>query len=145
MAVLHQCSLCRPAQYIKQKLENNKIGFLTYSIFLILLIEWISFIYLNFFHEITEIITDIYVVKVYPLLSNLSLFIILFSIFLWNDRLRFCFRKSATTFYLSFYYLFNCLAVLTCFNTNYYYQIVSLGLLVISTFLFIASLLNSRK
>lgn len=145
MSVLNGCSLCRPAEYIKSKLEENKKEFLTYSIFLILLIEWASFVYLKWFHGITKVTTDFYDAKVAPFTTNLALFIILFSIFLWQDRLRFCFRKSATTFYLSVYYFFNAFAVLTCLNAYVYYFYVSIGLLSISTLLFIASLLNSRK
>ena len=143
MAVLGNCSLCRPAEYIKSKFKNSK-SFLTYSIFGVLLIEWISFIYLKL-NPIKEVITDSYMTKVNPFLTNLALFIIVFSIFLWKDRLHFCFRKSATTFYLSVYYLFNAFAVLTCLNAYVYYLYVSIGLLIVSTLLFVASLLNSRK
>lgn len=144
MAVLGNCSLCRPAEYIKNKLENNKKEFLTYSFFMVLLIEWISFIYL-ILNPIKEQITDSYMTKVNPFLTNSALFIIVFSVFLWQDRLRFCFRKSATTFYLAVYYFFNAIAVLTCLNAYSYYLWVSIGLLSISTFLFIVSLLNSKK
>lgn len=143
MAVLGGCSLCRPAEYIKSKFKNSK-GVLTYSIFFILLIEWVSFIYLKL-NPIKEVITDSYMTKVNPFLTNSALFIIMFSVFLWQDRLHFCFRKSATTFYLSVYYLFNAIAVLTCLNAVYYYLWVSIGLLVISTFLFIVSLLYTKK
>ena len=144
MAVLGSCSLCRPAEYIKSKLESNKKGFLVYSIFGILLIEWASFIYLKF-NPIKEVITDPYMTKVNPFLTNLALFIILFSVFLWKDRLHFCFRKSATTFYLSVYYLFNAIAVLTCLNASKYYLYVSISFLSVATFLFIVSLLYSKK
>lgn len=144
MSVLHGCSLCKPAEYIKNKFENSKKDFLTYSFFIVLLIEWISFIYLKY-NPVVEKITDTYICKVSPFLTNLALFIIVFSVFLWQDRLRFCFRKSATTFYLSVYYLFNALAVLTCLNAYVYYLYVSVGFLSLATLLFIASLLNSRK
>lgn len=145
MSVLHGCSLCKPAEYIKSKLESNKKNFLVYSIFGILLIEWISFIYLKYFHTITEQITDVYVSKVSPFLTNLALFIIIFSVFLWKDRLHFCFRKSATTFYLSVYYLFNAIAVLTCLNSTKYYLYVSISFLSVATFLFIVSLFYAKK
>lgn len=144
MAVLHGCSLCRPAEYIKNKLESNKKNFLVYSIFGILLIEWLSFIYLKL-NPIKEVITDSYMTKVNPFFTNLALFIIIFSIFLWKDRLHFCFRKSATTFYLSVYYLFNAIAVLTCLNASKYYLYVSISFLSVASFLFIVLLLNNKK
>jgi len=125
MSVLNGCSLCRPASYIKSKLEDNKKPFLVYSIFAILLIEWFSIIYLKFFHGITNVTTDFYDAKVAPFLTNLALFILLFSLFLWKDRLHFCFRKSATTFYLSCYYLFNAIAVVFCLNASIYYVVIA--------------------
>ncbi len=145
MAVLNGCSLCRPAEYIKSKLETNKKNFLVYSIFMILLIEWASFIYLKYFHGVTKVTTDFYDAKIAPFTTNLALFILVFSIFLWKDRLHFCFRKSATTFYLSVYYLFNAIAVLTCLNASKYYLYVSISFLSVATFLFIVSLLNNKK
>lgn len=144
MAVLHGCSLCKPADYIKNKFKDKKF-FLTYSIFMLLIFEWISAIYLNCFHTTTQLITDFYVVKMAPFLTNMSLFVVLFSLFLWKDRLHFCFRKSATTFYLSGYYLFNAVAVLFCINATIYYTIVAYGFLLIATFLFFVSLLNAKK
>lgn len=144
MAVLGSCSLCKPAEYIKSKLESNKKNFLVYSIFGILLIEWLSFIYLKL-NPIKEVITDSYMTKVNPFFTNLALFIIIFSIFLWKDRLHFCFRKSATTFYLSVYYLFNAIAVLTCLNASKYYLYVSISFLSVASFLFIVLLLNNKK
>lgn len=140
MAALYPCSLCRVSELVQKKLEVNKKSFLIYSIFLVLLIEWFSFFYIKYFHVTTERITDYYVTKMYPLLTQFCLLILFFSIFLWKDRLHFCFRKSATTFYLSIYYLFNCLAIIFCFNTSVYYELVAYFTLGIASLLFLVSI-----
>lgn len=145
MAVLNSCSLCRPADFVKSKLENNKKPFLIYSIFFVLLFEWSSAVYLKYFHGVTNVTTDFYDAKVSPFLTNASLFVLMFSLFLWKDRLHFCFRKSSTAFYLSCYYLFNAVSVLFCLNASIYYGIIAYAFLIIATFLFIVSLLNSKK
>lgn len=139
MAALYPCSLCRASEIVQKKLETNKKPFLIYSIFIILLIEWFSFFYIKYFHVTTEKITDLYVTKMYPFLTQFCLFILFFSIFLWKDRLHFCFRKSATTFYLSAYYLMNCLAILFCLNASIYYEIVAYLTLGIASLLFLVS------
>jgi hypothetical protein len=145
MAVLHGCSLCKPAEFIKDKLKDNKKPFLTYGLFFVLLIEWFSGIYLKYFHTTTQVITDVYVSKIAPFCVNAIAFLLMVSLFLWKDRLHFCFRKSATTFYLSCYYLFNAVSVLFCLNASIYYGIIAYAFLIIATFLFIVSLLNSKK
>lgn len=143
MAALGNCSLCRLPNYIQQKLENNKRPFLVYSIFLVLIIEWFSIIYLKFYPT-TEKITDFYTVKIYPCLTQFVLFIIFLSLFLWKEKLRFCSRKSAATFYLSMYYLFGSIAVLFCFNSNFYYNIITYTSLFIGSILFVKSILNNK-
>lgn len=145
MATLPPCSLCRVPEKVLQNLVKNKKMFLVYSIFIILLIEWLSFIYLKWFHVTTERITDFYVVKMYPFLTQLALFVMFFSVFLWRDRLHFCFRKTATTFYLSCYYLFNALSVLFCLNASIYYEFVAYGILGIASLLFFVSFLKSAE
>ena len=125
MSVLHGCSLCRPAEFIKDKFQGNKKTFLTYSIFFVLVIEWFTAIYLKFFHTTTQVITDVYVAKIAPFCVNTIAFLLMISLFLWKDRLHFCFRKSATTFYLSCYYLFNAIAVVFCLNASIYYVVIA--------------------
>lgn len=145
MAVLYPCSLCRMPEKAHNMLKNNKKFFVVYSIFFVLLIEWISLFYLKFFHTFTENVTDFYITKMYPFLTNLALFTLIFSMFLWKERLHFCFRKSASTFYLSLYYLFNCMAILLCFNASIYYELVSYGFLMLASFLFFVSLRNHES
>jgi hypothetical protein len=145
MAALYPCSLCRVSEVVQKKLETNKKPFLIYSIFAILLIEWFSFFYIKYFHVTTERITDYYVTKMYPFLTQLCLLILFFSLFLWKDRLHFCFRKTAVTFYLSCYYFINCFAIVFCLNSSIYYEILSYGVLGIASLLFVVSLKNNVK
>jgi hypothetical protein len=143
MAALGNCSLCRLPNYIQKKLENNKRPFLVYSIFLVLIIEWFSIIYLNF-HKTTEKITDFYVVKLYPFLTQFVLFIIFLSLFLWKEKLRFCSRKSASTFYLSMYYLFGCFAIIFCMQASLYYLVLSFSSLALASLLLFVSFLKTK-
>lgn len=143
MATLPTCALCKIPERVLQSVIKNKKMFLVYSIFIILLIEWFSLIYLKWFHKTTQIVTDYYVAKMYPFLSQLALFVMFFSVFLWRDRLHFCFRKTATTFYLSCYYLFNALSVLLCLNSSIYYELVSCGFLAIASLVFFVSFLKT--
>lgn len=143
MATLPTCALCKIPERVLQSVIKNKKQFLIYSIFIILLIEWFSLIYLKGFHKTTQIVTDYYVAKMYPFLSQLALFVMFFSIFLWRDRLHFCFRKTATTFYLSCYYLFNSISVLLCLNASIYYELVSYGFLAIASLVFFVSFLKT--
>lgn len=142
MAALSPCSLCRIPERVLQSVVKNKKQFLIYSIFIILIIEWFSLFYLKVHHKPTQIVTDYYVAKMYPFLSQLALFVMFFSVYLWRDRLHFCFRKTATTFYLSCYYLFNSISVLLCLNASIYYEFISYGFLAIASLLFFVSFLK---
>lgn len=143
MATLPPCSLCRVSEIVQKKLETNKRPILVYSIFFVLLIEWFSLFYIKNIHVTTDNCTDFYTTKMYPFLSQLCLFVMFFSIFLWRERLRFCFRKTAATFYLSCYYLLNLFAVLFCLDASVYYQLLVYGVLGIASLLFIVSLKNN--
>lgn len=145
MAALPPCSLCRTPEKIRTYLDTNKQPFLTYSIFFILLIEWYSafYIYTNPSSSINT--KNEYLQFWYPMLSQLALFIVFFSLFLWKERLRFCYRKSAVCFYLSSYYFLGFLGVLFCLNANVYYILINYGTIAIASFLFIASVYNKLE
>ena len=80
----------------------------------------------------------------YPLLTQLALFVVFFSLFLWKERLHFCARKSAATFYLSLYYALGVFAVIFCMRESLYYQIVSISSLILASLVFLASILKSE-
>ena len=144
MAAVGFCSLCRIPEKIRVYLESDKKLFLVFSIFMVLLIEWFSIGYLKFVPQVKPAFYEPYAMFWYPMLTQLALFIVFFSLFLWKERLHFCGRKSAATFYLSLYYLFGFLAVLFCFSANFYYTVISYTSIALASMLFIVSLFKSE-
>lgn len=142
MAALPPCSLCRVPEKVSKFLDNKKSNFLKFAIFFILLIEWFSNLFVKNYSAPLHDCKDVYLTFVYPLLSQLALFIMFFSIFLWKDRLHFCSRKSATTFYLSLYYLFGVVSLVFCLSANIYYTLISYAALAFASLLFVASFYN---
>lgn len=139
MASLSPCSLCRLSEGIRPYFETNKKTFLIYSIFVVILIEWFSMVYQYIVPQTPNLVYDRYLFFWYPLLSQLALFVLFFSLYLWKERLHFCFRKSATTFYLSLYYLLGVFGVLFCIQANLYYTIISITSIGLATLIFIVS------
>lgn len=140
------CSLCKAPEKVRVYLESNKKIVCVYSIFLVLLIEWFSYFYVKF-SKVTpnpNNYFDYYSMKLYPMLTQLAMFLLFFSLFLWKDRLHFCFRKSATTFYLAVYYLIGFISVLFCLSNSIYTEIVSVGTIAISSLLFIVSFFKTE-
>jgi hypothetical protein len=145
MPALPPCSLCRGPEKIRTYLDSNKKPVLVYSVFIVLLIEWFSNIYQKFVPQTPNLVYDRYLMFWYPMLSQLALFVLFFSLYLWKDRLHFCFRKSAATFYLSCYYLLGFFSVLFCFSASFYYCVISYTSLALATLIFIASIFNKDE
>lgn len=137
MASVPKCGLCRFTQPIEKALESNKKNYLIYSIFIVLLIEILSNV-INWFYVPTTY--DLYASKIYPLLTQLSLFLVFSSLFLWRGKLRFCLRKATALMYLSTYYLFGFISLLFCFTAQFYINVVSMTLLLLSLLLFVQSI-----
>lgn len=125
------CGLkCRVAQ-AHSYLKENKKSFLVYSIFYVLLAEIVSY-FLRYEKN--------YACKIYPMLSSLEFFVLFFSLFLWNDKLRFCLRKNLAVLFLSMYYLFGFFAVLFNLSDSVYAFYISVGLIFIAATTFILSI-----
>jgi hypothetical protein len=144
MASLPPCSLCRLSEGIRPYFENNKKTILVYSVFAVILIEWFSMIYQYIVPQTPNLVYDRYLFFWYPLLSQLALFVLFFSLYLWKERLHFCFRKSAATFYLALYYLLGVFGVLFCIQANLYYTIISVASIGLATLIFIVSFLKQN-
>jgi len=127
-----KCRINQAATFVKE----SKKAILIYSIFLIFIGEIISY-FLRYEKN--------YACKIYPMISQLEMFLILFSLYLWNEKLRFCFRKILATLFLSFYFLFGFLAIVFNFTDSEYTTIISCGLLGISALIFVMSLFNKLK
>jgi len=145
MASVALCALCRVPEKIRLYLESNKRTFIVYSIFLVLLAEWFSIIYQSVVPQTLNMVYDSYLFFWYPLLTQFVLGIVFFSLFLWKERLHFCGRKSATTFYLSMYYLLGFFAVLFCFSATFYYAIISYTSIGLATMLFVSSIIKDSE
>ena len=137
MASVPKCGLCRFTEPIEKALENKKQNFLIYSVLIVLLIELFSNVY-NWFYIPTTY--DFYASKLYPLLTQFSLFLVFSSLFLWRERLRFCLRKATATMFLSAYYLFGFISLLFCFTAVFYIQVVNVTLLLLALLLFVQSI-----
>lgn len=137
MASVPKCGLCRLTLPIEKALENKKKNFLVYSVFIVLLIELFSNV-INWFYVPTTF--DLYASKIYPMLTQFSLFLVFASLFLWRERLHFCLRKATATMYLAIYYLFGFISLLFCFTATFYINVVNFTLLSLALLLFVQSL-----
>lgn len=143
MASVPKCSLCKITEKLEKTFENKKKNFLVYSMFIILSVEVFSF-FMNIFHTPNKNGYDLYSDFVYIALTQLVLFLLVSSIFLWRERLHFCLRKATATMFLSSYYLFNFLAVIFCFSANFYFQIISFCLLILTLLMLIQSFYSKK-
>jgi len=137
MASVPKCGLCRVTEPIEKFFENKKQNFLIYSVFVVLLVEIFSNIF-NYFYVPTCI--DLYASKIYPALTQLVLFLVFASVFLWRERLRFCLRKATAVMYLSIYYFFGFISLLFCFTASFYINVVNFTLLGLALLLFVQSI-----
>jgi len=136
MSAIPPCGLaCRIAKantYLKEK----KKEFLIYSVFYLLGIEILS-MFIRYEKN--------YACFWYPLLTQVGFFLLVFSFYLWNEKLRFCLRKNIALLSLSSYYLIGIIALLFNFSDNFYYTITSYSFLGISIILLFLSILNKFK
>ena len=137
MASVPKCGLCRMTQPIENYFEDKKKNFLVYSVFVVLLVEMFSNV-INWFYVPKTF--DFYASYLYPLLTQLVLFLMFSSIFLWREKLRFCLRKATATMFLSAYYLFGFISLLFCFTATFYINMVNFTLLSLALLIFVQSI-----
>jgi hypothetical protein len=115
-------------QIIKEKL-------LIYSFIGVLLIEVSSLLLESSVH---------YVYLYFPLLSQLSMFVLVWVLASYSTRLRFCDAKKYALNVLSIYYLFNFIAIIVGLD-NYIYSIIT-NIVILSTsfLLFVYSLIRKK-
>lgn len=141
MASVPKCGLCRMTEPVEKFFENKKQNFLVYSVFIVLLIEMFSNV-INWFYVPKTF--DFYASYLYPLLTQLVLFLMFSSIFLWRERLRFCLRKATATMFLSAYYLFGFISLLFCFTATFYINMVNFTLLSLALLIFVQSIYTKK-
>lgn len=114
-----RCRIAKTHEFLKQ----NKKPFIVYSIFYLLGIEVLSYFIRNLSN---------YACYWYPLLTQTGYLLIIFSVFLWSERLHFCFRKNIAVLLLSIYYLFGVISILFQFSNLFYAEVISFILLICS-------------
>lgn len=128
------CGLCRIVQEKVKKINSNvKKHTLIYS-----------FVYLLFAEIGSLLIRDLpdYAIKWYPILTQLTLSIIFYTLWLYRFNLKFCQRKNIIVKSLSAYYLFGAICVLFQFCESFFIKVITYGLLSV---VFVALLLTIYK
>jgi len=126
------CRISKANEYLKEK----KKEFLIYSIFYLIGIEIFSF-FIRYEKN--------YACFWYPLLTQIGFFLLTFSFYLWNEKLRFCKRKNLSILFLSIYYLVGIIALIFNFSDSFYYSSVSYSFLGFSILFFFLSIINKLK
>jgi hypothetical protein len=127
------CLICRFAKTVNEKIKiNSKL----YAFFAILIIELFSI-------KIQDYSTpQRYVEFIYPLLTQLVLFIIFVAINYHSERLRFCKRQKLIVIFLALYYFLNIVFMLVPICWGAYYSLINYSILSIVGLLFIATWRN---
>lgn len=101
---------------IVEKVDKKEIKnkFLIFSFLIIIGIELISLFLVNL---------KSYLLVIYPILTQLVMFIATLTMALYSKRLRFCKRKELALYLVSLYYLLNAFFVIFPI-TNYIYSII---------------------
>lgn len=106
-----------------------------YSVFVLILIEVLSL-----FIRDSKDYVNIY----YPLLTQISMFLMLFNIFYSSDKLRFCTRKKLAILSLLSYYCIGIFSIFVKAKAANYVNIVSNLLLVTAVVLVFLSLIRKK-
>jgi len=127
------CLICRIAKAVNEKIKiNSKL----YAFFAILIIELFSI-------KIQDYSTpQRYVEFIYPLLTQLVLFIILVAINYHSEKLRFCKRQKLIVIFLALYYFLNIVFMISPICWSTYSDWVNYSILSVVSLLFIATWRN---
>jgi len=129
--VLKKTSIALNKMVAKVDKKEIKNKFLIFSFLLIILIELSSIFLVNF---------KSYLLVIYPILTQLVMFIATLTMALYSKRLKFCKRKELSLYVISLYYLLNALFVIFPI-TNYIYSIsINIGLMALSGYLLITQI-----
>ena len=136
MASVPPCGFkCLGRKAIDFATEQRK-NFLRLGIFFVLIVEIASI----FIRDLPN-----YACFWYPLLTHTVLLIMVFSVFLWRERLRFCFRKKFASVFLCLYYALGVLALVANFSTQLSVDVVSFFLLGLAVIFFLLSFFQTNE
>jgi len=127
------CLICRVAKKVNEKIKiNSKL----YAFFAIIIIEFFSI-------RIQNYVTPLqYVEFIYPVLTQVALFIIFVALNYHSERLRFCKRQKLIVISLAIYYFLNIVFMLVPICWSTYYSLINYSILSIVGLLFIATWRN---
>lgn len=127
------CNVCRIAKAVNETIKKQSK---LYAFFALIIIELFSM-------KIQEYSTpQRYVEFIYPLLTQIALFIIFVAINYHSERLRFCKRQKLIVIFLAFYYFLNIVFLLVPICWSTYSGLVNYSILSIVGLLFIATWRN---
>jgi hypothetical protein len=115
--------------------KDIKHYYLVYAFVGVMIIELLS-LFLSY--------SDNYLTFWYPLLTQLTVLIILLNLVLNTKKLRFCYRKKTALYVLSGYYLFNIMAVIFNIGDFAYSIIVNVLVVIACSLLFITSIIKEK-
>jgi FlaA1/EpsC-like NDP-sugar epimerase len=127
------CNICRVAKVVNEKIKTNSK---LYAFFAIIIIELFSL-------KIQDYTTPkAYVEFIYPLLTQIVLFIIFVAINYNSERLRFCKRQKLIVVFLAVYYFLNIIFMVFPICWSSYSGLINYSVLSIVSLLFFATWRN---
>lgn len=131
------CETCRKVKdAVLSASKKMKKHILIYSLFYILGME-ISSVFL------AE--QENYLTYWYPLLNTFGYFILILTLFLFGERLRFCTRKYICVISLLFYYFFPIVCLIFQISDEFYTSIINYTLLSVFGISLFLTLFNNKK
>ena len=127
------CQICRLAKAVNEKIKKNSK---LYAFFAVIIIELFSIV-------VQDHVTKIkYQEFVYPLLTQIVLFVLLVAINYHSEKLRFCKRQKLIVIFLAIYYFMNILFLVFPICWSNYSGMVNHSILSVIGLLFIATWRN---
>jgi len=131
------CGLCRIVKSTIQKTNNNiRKHILIYSFFYLLLAEVATIFMRNL---------PSYDLFWFPLFVQSGYALIFYSLFLYRERLKFCFLKNIAVFSLFLYYSFNAIVVAFKICESIYTNVITYGLLSVVIISLLIRIFQDKK
>jgi len=129
--VLKKTSIALNKMVVKIDKKDIKNKFLIFSFLLIILIELSSIFLVNF---------KSYLLFIYPLLTQLVMFISVLTLALYSKRLKFCKRKELSLYVIALYYFLNSLFVIFPISNYIYSIVINIGLMALAGYLLVTQI-----
>ena len=127
------CNICRIAKQVNEKIKKNSK---LYVFFAVIIIELFSIKVQDYVNPQT------YTEFVYPLLTQIVLFLVFLGINYHSERLRFCKRQKLIVGFLALYYFMNILFLVFPICWSDYSGLINYSILSIIGLLFISTWRN---